>query len=62
LTARGAYYPVTVRLDRDSVDAYGRKEPLVFGMTLSARVVVDRRSLLEWLFEPLLAVRGRQDV
>ena len=60
--ARGAYYPVTVRLDRDSVDAYGRKEPLVFGMTLSARVVVDRRSLLEWLFEPLLAVRGRQDV
>jgi membrane fusion protein len=35
---------------------------LVFGMTLSARVVVDRRSLLEWLFEPLLAVRGRQDV
>lgn len=58
---RGSYYPVTVFLDRDSIEAYGRAEPLVFGMTLSARIVVERRSLLGWLFEPLLAVRRRQE-
>lgn len=58
---RGSFYPVTVILDRDSIEAYGRAEPLVFGMTLSARVVVERRSLLGWLFEPLLAVRRRQE-
>lgn len=58
---RGSYYPVTVILDRDSIEAYGRAEPLVFGMTLSARIVVERRSLLGWLFEPLLAVRRRQE-
>jgi membrane fusion protein len=32
---------------------------LVSGMTLSARVVTDKQSLLEYLFEPLFAVRQR---
>jgi hypothetical protein len=27
-------------------------------MTLKADIVFDRRSLLEWVFEPMLALRG----
>lgn len=54
-----AVYPVTVALDAASIAAYGRSEPLVSGMTLTARIVTERQSLLEWLFEPLFAVRRR---
>lgn len=54
-----AVYPVRVKLDADAVTAFGRSEPLVSGMTLSARIVTEKQSLLEWLFEPLYAVRRR---
>ncbi|WP_369939406.1 HlyD family secretion protein [Xanthomonas medicagonis] len=46
-------YRVEVALDHQQVDAYGRKEPLKPGMTLEASVLLDRRRLIEWLFEPL---------
>lgn len=52
-------YPVTVALDRASIYAYGRNEQLVAGMTLTARIVTERQSLLAWLFEPVLAVQRR---
>lgn len=54
-----AVYPVRVKLDADAVTAFGRSEPLVSGMTLSARIVTEKQSLLQWLFEPLYAVRRR---
>lgn len=54
-----AVYPVTVAIDKTSVSAYGRNEALVSGMTLNARIVTDKQSLLEYLFEPLFAVRQR---
>lgn len=52
-------YPVTVKLADPSVSAYGRREPLISGMTLTARIVTEKQSLLQWLFEPLFAVRQR---
>ena len=54
-----AVYPVTVELESVSVAAFGRREPLVSGMTLTARIVTEKQSLLEWLFEPLFAVQRR---
>lgn len=52
-------YPVTVALDDPHVTAFGRREPLVSGMTLTARIVTEKQSLIQWLFEPLFAVRRR---
>jgi membrane fusion protein len=52
-------YPVIVSIQRESISAFGREEPLLPGMTLSARIVLQKQSLLEWLFEPLFAVRRR---
>jgi membrane fusion protein len=52
-------YVVSVALDRSSQADFGTRQPLLPGMTLSARIVTDRRTLLEWLFEPLFAVRRR---
>lgn len=52
-------YLVTVKLSRPWISAFGRRQPLSPGMTLGARIVTERRSLMEWLFEPLFAVRNR---
>lgn len=52
-------YPVTVSLHQRAVPAYGRREPLISGMTLTARIITEERTLLAWLFEPLLAVQKR---
>ncbi|WP_201860951.1 HlyD family efflux transporter periplasmic adaptor subunit [Microvirga soli] len=52
-------YRVTVRLDRQAIDAFGREVPLQPDMTLKADIVLEGRSLVAWLFEPLIGVRGR---
>jgi len=52
-------YRITVALDQQSVQAYGRAQPLVAGMQLEADVMLDRRRLIEWVIEPLLSVAGR---
>lgn len=52
-------YPVTVMLDQTALSAYGRRVPLVSGMTLTARIVIEKQSLLQWLFDPLYAVQRR---
>jgi membrane fusion protein len=52
-------YRVKVTLDRQSVDAFGREVALQPDMTLHADIILERRSLIEWLLEPLLSVRHR---
>lgn len=52
-------YRITVALDRQDVSAYGRAQPLAPGMQLEADVLLERRRLIEWLFEPVLGVTGR---
>jgi membrane fusion protein len=52
-------YPLTVKLERQQVSAFGQSIALQPGMTLSANIVLDRRSFLDWLLEPLRAVRAR---
>ncbi|QIK80356.1 HlyD family efflux transporter periplasmic adaptor subunit [Lysobacter sp. HDW10] len=52
-------YRVTVRLARQAVTAYGRPEALRPGMLLEADILGERRSLIEWIFEPLYSVAGR---
>lgn len=52
-------FRVRVKLSRDHVAAYGRDVALQPGMLLTADVVIDRRSLLEWLLDPLYAAGKR---
>jgi len=53
------FYLAVVEIPQPWVRAFGRNQRLVPGMTLSARIVTEERSLLEWLFEPIFAVRNR---
>jgi membrane fusion protein len=51
-------YRVVADLDRQHVTAFGRPYPLQLGMLLEAEIVLERRSLLEWILEPLYSIRG----
>lgn len=52
-------YRVTVRLPQQQVQAYGQAMPLKAGMLLDADIHIDRRRLIEWVFDPLLSITGR---
>jgi membrane fusion protein len=46
-------YVVTVDLDRPDVEAYGKSIPLQPDMLLTADIVLGKRSLIDWLLDPL---------
>jgi membrane fusion protein len=50
-------YRVTAALDRPDIDAYGRKILLQADMLLRADIILEKRSLISWLLDPLLSVR-----
>ncbi len=52
-------YQVQVQLDQQFIEAYGEKLPLQAGMLLSADIVLEQRSVLSWLLEPLTSLKGR---
>jgi membrane fusion protein len=52
-------YLVTAAIGKPWIVAFGQKQPLLPGMTLSARIITEKRSLIKWLFEPLFAVGRR---
>ena len=43
----------------ETIRAYGKRERLLPGMSVKARIVTQKRTLIEWLLDPLLAVAGR---
>lgn len=51
------FYKVTVALDRPDIDAYGESIPLQPDMLLRADIILERRSLMDWLLNPLLGTR-----
>ena len=57
--SREPLYRIKVALATQSVAAYGRAEPLQAGMQVEADVLLDRRHLIEWVFEPLFSLSGR---
>lgn len=59
LSAREPVYRVDVLLERQSVAALGQEFQLRPGMLVNADLLLERRTLLEWLFEPVLQLKGR---
>lgn len=52
-------FRVEIRLTDHTVSAYGQPIALQPGMLLSADIIIDRRTLIEWLFDPLFAAGRR---
>jgi membrane fusion protein len=57
IALREPAYRVTATLERPDIDAYGQRVPLQPDMLLKADVILDKRSLLTWLLDPLLSAR-----
>jgi len=54
---QGAAYRATVALERPDIDAYGKKIPLQPDMLLRADVILEKRTLVNWILNPLLSAR-----
>lgn len=52
-------YELHVALEQQQVSAFGETLSLQPGMTLAADVILDRRSFLDWILEPIRAVSER---
>jgi membrane fusion protein len=50
-------YRITAALDRPDIDAYGKKILLQADMLVRADIILEKRSLISWLLDPLLSVR-----
>jgi membrane fusion protein len=59
LTVQEPVFRIRVALAEESIQAYTQTIPFQPGMLVSAEIVFDRRSLLEWLFDPIYAVGRR---
>ena len=57
--SREPLYRIKVELESQSIGAYGKPEPLRPGMQVEADILLDRRRLIEWIFEPILSLAGR---
>ncbi|MGR5559523.1 HlyD family efflux transporter periplasmic adaptor subunit [Vibrio fortis] len=54
-----AMYRVTATLAEQSIMAYGKNFPLKVGMLVEADIILESRTLLEWLLDPIYALRGK---
>lgn len=59
--SREQMYRIRVGLEQSSLNAYGKQWPLLLGMSLTADLVLEERSLLDWLLEPLMASKRRSE-
>jgi membrane fusion protein len=58
-TTREPVYRVAVTLEKQTVAALGQEFPLRSGMLVNADILLEKRSLIEWIFEPVMQLRGR---
>ena len=56
---REPVYRIKASLDAQAIRAYDRIERLQPGMQIEADILLDRRRLIEWIFEPVLGLAGR---
>ncbi len=59
VAVREPAYRIVVRLERQTVQAGRDQLPLRAGMVVGADLLMEKRSILEWLFQPVLQLRER---
>jgi len=52
-------YKLKAESDAQSISAYGNSFPLKQGMTLTADITLENRTLAAWLLEPIISLRGK---
>lgn len=50
-------YLVVIKLSSEYFNAFGKKHKLKPGMTFDADIILESRTFLEWMFEPIITLR-----
>ncbi len=59
VTVKEPVYRVDVALEKQTVTALGQAFPLRPGMVVNADLLLEKRTLFEWIFEPVLKLKER---
>jgi membrane fusion protein len=59
MTVREPVYRIDVKLERQTVAAGGQEIALRPGMLVNADILLEKRTVFEWIFEPVLELRAR---
>jgi len=52
-------YKISVKLNKQTVTAFGREQHLQVGMLLQGDIVRHRSRIIDWVLEPLYSLKGR---
>jgi membrane fusion protein len=52
-------YRIRLKLEKQTVQAYGKALQLKSGMLINASILLEKRRLYEWILEPLFSITGR---
>lgn len=52
-------YRIRIKLEKQDILAHGEKYAIQPGMQLESDVMLESRSIVEWILEPLLSIRGK---
>lgn len=58
IQVNGPVYRVIASLEQQEIESLGKRFQLQSGMTLTADIIYDHRSLFEWLLEPLYSLKS----
>jgi membrane fusion protein len=59
IETKESLYRIDVALEREDIDGYGKAWPFAPGMRLNADLILEKRTFLEWLLDPLYAAARR---
>lgn len=52
-------YRIDVNIEQPFIYAYGNKHNLTAGMQVDAEIQLDKRRIVEWMFEPIFSMKGK---
>lgn len=59
IKSNGLNYIATVKLEKQSMNAFGAEMKLTPGMLVSADIILEKDTLLNWALEPIYSMSGR---
>ena len=59
ISLREPVYRLRAKLNQQKMQAFGKEFDLKSGMLFEADIMLEKHSIIEWLFEPIYSLRGR---
>ncbi|EKJ5694704.1 HlyD family efflux transporter periplasmic adaptor subunit [Salmonella enterica] len=53
------YYKIIIEPEKQYILTYGEKKNLISGMVVDADIMLEKRNLFEWIFEPMFGLKNK---